>query len=65
MEIMRSTYSRLATAALVSAGMATTIGYLAPWWPSADMPNHFTPFILAVAVAGLALLAFVPRKPTT
>jgi endonuclease/exonuclease/phosphatase (EEP) superfamily protein YafD len=27
------------------------------------MPNHFTPFILAVAIAGLALLAFAPRRP--
>src|SRR5262249_14534840 len=31
----------------------------------ADMPNHFTPFILAVALAALALLAFEPRKQTT
>ena len=29
------------------------------------MPNQFTPFILAAAVAGLALLAFEPRKLTT
>ena len=62
---MRSICSRLATAALVSAGVATAIGHLAPWWPKADMPNHFTPFILAVAVAGLASLAFEPRKLTT
>jgi hypothetical protein len=46
----------LATGALISAGMATAIGYLAPWWPRADIPNHFTPFIIAVAVGGLALL---------
>jgi len=62
---MRSTYTRLATATLVSAGVATAIGYLAPWWPRADMPNHFTPFILTVAVAGLALLALAPRKLRT
>jgi endonuclease/exonuclease/phosphatase (EEP) superfamily protein YafD len=62
---MRSICSRLATAALVSAAAATAIGYLAPCWPKADMPNHFTPLILAVAVAGLALLAFESRKPMT
>ena len=52
---MRSICSRLAMAALVAAGAATAIGYLAPWWPKADLPNQFTPFILAAAVAGLAL----------
>jgi endonuclease/exonuclease/phosphatase (EEP) superfamily protein YafD len=54
----------LATAALLSTGVATAIGYLAPWWPKADIPNQFTPFILAVAIAGLAMLAFELRKPT-
>jgi len=62
---MRSFRSRLATAALVAAGAASAIGYLAPWWPKADLPNHFTPFILATAVAGLAMLAFEPRKLMT
>jgi endonuclease/exonuclease/phosphatase (EEP) superfamily protein YafD len=51
--------------ALVAAGAATAMGYLAPWLPKADLPNHFTPFILAAAVAGLALLALEPHKPTT
>ena len=57
--------SRLATAALVSAGAATGIGYLAPWWPKADVPNQFTPFILVAAVVGLVLLAFESRKLAT
>jgi endonuclease/exonuclease/phosphatase (EEP) superfamily protein YafD len=38
--------------------LATSVGFLAPWWPAADLPNHFTPFVLATAVAGLALLPF-------
>ena len=29
----------------MSAGAATAIGRLAPWWPKADVPNQFTPFI--------------------
>jgi endonuclease/exonuclease/phosphatase (EEP) superfamily protein YafD len=62
---MRSICSKLAIAALVSTGLATAFGYLAPWWPRADMPNHFTPFVLAIAVAGLILLAFAPHKPKT
>jgi endonuclease/exonuclease/phosphatase (EEP) superfamily protein YafD len=62
---MRSVCSKLATAALASVGVATGIGYLAPWWPKADIPNQFTPFILAVAVAGLALVILEPRKLTT
>jgi vancomycin resistance protein VanJ len=61
---LRSTCTRLAAVALASAGIATAIGYLAPWWPKADMPNQFTPFILSVAIAGLALLALAPRKLT-
>jgi endonuclease/exonuclease/phosphatase (EEP) superfamily protein YafD len=62
---MRSICSRLATAALVSAGAVTAIGYLAPWWPKADVPNQFTPFILVAAVVGLALLAYEWRKLAT
>lgn len=60
---MRSTCFLLAAAALASSGVATAIGTLAPWWPSADIPNQFTPFILAVAVAGSVLLAFAAPKP--
>lgn len=59
---MRITCLMLAAAALVSAGAVTALGYLAPWWPRADMPNHFTPLIIAVCVAGLALLALEARK---
>src|SRR5262245_5261441 len=59
---MRGVCTKLATAALVAAGMATTMGFLAPWWPVADMPNHFVPFVLAVAAAGLALLPFGGRE---
>jgi|SRR5262245_22477086 endonuclease/exonuclease/phosphatase (EEP) superfamily protein YafD len=55
---MRSFYLRLATAALVVPGAATAVGYLAPWWPVADLPNHFTPFVATIAIVGLALLAF-------
>lgn len=54
--------ARLATGALVSTGVATLIGFLAPWWPVADLPNHFTPLMLAVAVAGLVLLPFCARE---
>jgi endonuclease/exonuclease/phosphatase (EEP) superfamily protein YafD len=46
--------------------VATLTGYLAPWWPVADLPNHFTPLVFAVSVAGLALLPFwtheLPRR---
>ena len=64
---MRRICAGLATAALVAAGMATGVGFLAPWWPAADMPNHFTPFVLGVAIAGLVLLplgtpAVAPRR---
>jgi endonuclease/exonuclease/phosphatase (EEP) superfamily protein YafD len=59
---MRRICARLAIAALATAGAATVIGLLAPWWPAADMPNHFRPFVLVVAVAGLALLPFGARK---
>jgi endonuclease/exonuclease/phosphatase (EEP) superfamily protein YafD len=59
---MRCICSRLARGALVSTGLATLIGFLAPWWPVADLPNHFTPLALAVAVAGLALLPFCTRE---
>lgn len=62
---MRGICSRLATAALVAAGVATAIGSLAPWWPRADLPNQFTPFILAVAVTGLVLLTFDLRALAT
>ena len=62
---MRSICFSLAAAALAAAGAATAIGYLAPWWPKADIPNQFTPFVLAVAVAGLALMAGGARRPTT
>ncbi len=53
---MRRICAGLAIAALVMAGAATIIGFLAPWWPAADLPNHFTPLVLATATAGLALL---------
>jgi endonuclease/exonuclease/phosphatase (EEP) superfamily protein YafD len=53
---MRHICAGLAMAALMAAGMATVVGFLAPWWPVADMPNQFTPFILGVSVAGLILL---------
>jgi endonuclease/exonuclease/phosphatase (EEP) superfamily protein YafD len=59
---MRRFCAGLAIAALVAAGLATAMGFLAPWWPVADMPNHFTPLVLAVAVAGLALLPFASRE---
>jgi endonuclease/exonuclease/phosphatase (EEP) superfamily protein YafD len=59
---MRSIGTRLAAIALALVGVATAIGCLAPWWPRADLPNHFTPLIVAVAVAGLALLVLEPRK---
>src|SRR5262245_28081069 len=62
---MRRICARLAIAAFVAAGMATATGFLAPWWPAADMPNHFTPFILAVAIAGLAVLSFAARELAT
>jgi endonuclease/exonuclease/phosphatase (EEP) superfamily protein YafD len=55
---MRRACAGLAVAALVSAGAATVIGFLARWWPAADLPNHFTPLLLATAAAGLALLPF-------
>ncbi len=64
---MRRICAGLSMAALVTAGMATVVGFLAPWWPAADMPNHFTPFVLGMAIAGLALLplatpALAPRR---
>jgi endonuclease/exonuclease/phosphatase (EEP) superfamily protein YafD len=59
---MRSVWARLAIAALAMTGVATGMGFLAPWWPLADMPNHFTPFLFAVAVAGLILLPFGEHK---
>jgi endonuclease/exonuclease/phosphatase (EEP) superfamily protein YafD len=54
-------------AALAAAGAATVVGFLAPWWPAADMPNHFMPFVLGVAIVGLAELpigtpALPPRR---
>jgi endonuclease/exonuclease/phosphatase (EEP) superfamily protein YafD len=55
---MRRILVRLAIAALVATGIPTVVGFLAPWWPAADMPNHFTPFVLGIAIAGLALLPF-------
>jgi endonuclease/exonuclease/phosphatase (EEP) superfamily protein YafD len=58
---MRRTCAGLAIAALVAAGLATAVGFLAPWWPVADMPNHFTPFVLAAALSGLGLL--LPAAP--
>jgi endonuclease/exonuclease/phosphatase (EEP) superfamily protein YafD len=30
----------------------------ARWWPLADIPNHFTPFLFALAAVGLILLPF-------
>jgi endonuclease/exonuclease/phosphatase (EEP) superfamily protein YafD len=54
--------ARLATGTLVSTGMATLTGFLAPWWPVADLPNHFTPLVLAAAVAGLVLLPVWARE---
>jgi endonuclease/exonuclease/phosphatase (EEP) superfamily protein YafD len=59
---MRCICARLAIVALGSASMATVAGFLAPWWPVADMPNHFRPFVLAVAIAGLVLLSFGARE---
>ena len=38
--------------------MATVVGFLAPWWPVADLPNHFTPFVLGTAIVGLVLVPF-------
>ena len=60
---MRRICAGLVITAVVSAGGATVIGFLAPWWPVADMPNHFTPFVVSIAVAGLILLAFGAREP--
>src|SRR5262245_12507827 len=58
---MRRICAALSIAALVAAGIATAVGFLAPWWPMADIPNHFTPFAVATAIAGLGLLAFGAR----
>lgn len=52
----------LAAAALVLSGTATAIGKLAPWWPTADIPNHFTPQILVVCASGIVVLAFDMRR---
>jgi endonuclease/exonuclease/phosphatase (EEP) superfamily protein YafD len=62
---MRRVCVRLAIAALVAAATAAIIGFLAPWWPAADVPNHFRPLLLVIAVAGLALLSFGVRELAT
>ena len=54
----------LAIAALVTTALATITGLLAPWWPAADLPNHFTPLVLVTAIAGLALLPFGGMRAT-
>jgi endonuclease/exonuclease/phosphatase (EEP) superfamily protein YafD len=46
------------TAALAACGLATAIGYLASWWPIADLPNHFSPIILTSALLGLGGLTW-------
>jgi endonuclease/exonuclease/phosphatase (EEP) superfamily protein YafD len=62
---MRGLWFTVAAAALLAAGAATAVGYLAPWWPWADIANQFAPFVLASAVAGLALALLQLRKPWT
>jgi len=49
-----------AAAAAGVVGLASAIGYLAPWWPIADLPNHFVPFLLSSALIALAGLALGP-----
>lgn len=58
---MRRTCARLAAVTLLVTGIATIVGRLAPWWPAADVTNHFKPLLLATSVAGLVLLAFGAR----
>jgi endonuclease/exonuclease/phosphatase (EEP) superfamily protein YafD len=59
---MSSTRLKLATAALVLVGAPTAIGLLAPWWPRADIPNNFSPYLVAVSLAAVALISFQRPK---
>jgi endonuclease/exonuclease/phosphatase (EEP) superfamily protein YafD len=50
---MRKIARTVLSAALVLGSAATSVGFLAPWWPEAEILNHFRPF--AVIGSGLLL----------
>src|SRR5215207_9784616 len=50
---MRKIARTVLSAALMLGSAATSVGFLAPWWPEAEILNHFRPF--AVIGSGLLL----------
>ena len=44
---MRKIARTALSVALVLGSAATIVGFLAPWWPPAEILNHFRPFAVA------------------